>query len=164
MRAAHTARVTAASMLDVGTHLLARLRSARAYTPRSRGAARVLRAGTLIAGGAALLQPDAHTWCAPPRLDFDGARLDCNWSTYEWVHNQKRNRLDPQRAEKLVRCFSNINLLKQFADFMNGFCEWDEEMLVEADEDDAADVDDDEQMVLRSGSSPSKRGRRVDLS
>jgi hypothetical protein len=37
-----------------------------------------------------------------------------NWSTYEWVHSKKRNQLGITRAEKLVRSFSNINLVNMF--------------------------------------------------
>ena len=62
-----------------------------------------------------------------------------------------RNRLDPDGAMKLVRCFSNLNLLARFALFLEGQVEWDDEMLC----DEAVE----EQMVLRSGSSPSKHQR-----
>ena len=36
-----------------------------------------------------------------------------NWSTYDYIHNKKRNRLEAQRAEKLVYIFSNLRLLKK---------------------------------------------------
>ena len=36
-----------------------------------------------------------------------------NWSTYDYIHNKKRNRLDPSRAEKLVYVFSNLRFLKR---------------------------------------------------
>jgi hypothetical protein len=35
-----------------------------------------------------------------------------NWADYDFVHNKRRNRLQPGRAEKLVRCFSNLRLFQ----------------------------------------------------
>ena len=54
-----------------------------------------------------------------------------NWSTYEWVHNRKRNRLVTLRAEKQARSFSNLNVLRRNAMYQSGFIEWDVEMLIE---------------------------------
>ena len=34
-----------------------------------------------------------------------------NWSTYDYIHNKKRNRLKAGRAEKLVFVFSNLRLI-----------------------------------------------------
>jgi len=62
-----------------------------------------------------------------------------SWSAYEWIHNKKRNRLSVERAEKLVRAFSNIGLLSRNAMYESGFVEWDTEMLIdENDEDEPA--------------------------
>lgn len=61
------------------------------------------------------------------------------WSAYEWIHNKKRNRMSVERAEKLVRSFSNLNLLSRNAMYESGFVEWDTEMLIdENDEDEPA--------------------------
>ena len=54
-----------------------------------------------------------------------------NWSTYEWVHNRKRNRMVTLRAEKQARSFSNLNVLRRNAMYQSGFIEWDVEMLIE---------------------------------
>lgn len=37
-----------------------------------------------------------------------------NWSTYSYIHNVKRNRLNSSRADKLVFIHSNIHLLSRF--------------------------------------------------
>lgn len=68
-----------------------------------------------------------------------------SWSAYEWIHNKKRNRLSVWRAEKLVRSFSNLNLLSRNAMYESGFVEWDTEMLIDED-----DEDEPAQQVLRS--------------
>ena len=39
-----------------------------------------------------------------------------NWSTYSYIHNVKRNRLNGMRADKLVFIHSNIRLLSRFSD------------------------------------------------
>ncbi len=65
-----------------------------------------------------------------------------NWSTYEWIHNKKRNRLGHLRAEKLVRSFSNLNLLSRNAMYESGFVEWDLEMIIDEPE--------EEPVVLRT--------------
>ncbi|KAI3790548.1 hypothetical protein L2E82_03661 [Cichorium intybus] len=38
-----------------------------------------------------------------------------NWSTYSYIHNVKRNRLNEKRADKLVYIHSNIRLLSRFS-------------------------------------------------
>jgi hypothetical protein len=57
-----------------------------------------------------------------------------NWSTYDYIHNKKRNRLEAARAEKLVYVFSNLRSLKraQQIDFEEQCWSWEEEE--EADE------------------------------
>ncbi|XP_023732478.1 uncharacterized protein LOC111880296 [Lactuca sativa] len=37
-----------------------------------------------------------------------------NWSTYSYIHNVKRNRLNEKRADKLVYIHSNIQLVSRF--------------------------------------------------
>lgn len=39
-----------------------------------------------------------------------------NWSTYSYIHNVKRNRLNSSRADKLVFIHSNIRLLSRFSE------------------------------------------------
>ncbi len=36
-----------------------------------------------------------------------------NWSTYDFIHNKKRNRLQPDRANDLVEVFSNLRLISK---------------------------------------------------
>jgi hypothetical protein len=57
----------------------------------------------------------------------------------EWIDNKKRNRLGLTRAEKLVRSFSNLNLLSRNAMYESGFVEWDIVMIIdEEDEEEPA--------------------------
>ncbi|KAJ9567191.1 hypothetical protein OSB04_003157 [Centaurea solstitialis] len=39
-----------------------------------------------------------------------------NWSTYSYIHNVKRNRLNCKRADKLVFIHSNIHLISRFSE------------------------------------------------
>ncbi|KAJ9567450.1 hypothetical protein OSB04_003416 [Centaurea solstitialis] len=39
-----------------------------------------------------------------------------NWSTYSYIHNVKRNRLNSKRADKLVYIHSNVHLLSRFSE------------------------------------------------
>ncbi|KAJ9566933.1 hypothetical protein OSB04_002899 [Centaurea solstitialis] len=50
-----------------------------------------------------------------------------NWSTYSYIHNDKRNRLNSKRSDKLVFIHSNIRLLSQFSeDYKSGpYKKWD---------------------------------------
>ena len=80
-----------------------------------------------------------------------------NWSTYEWIHNKKRNRLGTLRAEKLVRSFSNLNLLSRNAMFESGFVEWDLEMLIEEQDGEPAEPDCEPAEPVRR--SPSRAAR-----
>jgi hypothetical protein len=36
-----------------------------------------------------------------------------NWSTYDFIHNKKRNRQRPDRANDLVEVFSNLRLISK---------------------------------------------------
>lgn len=42
-----------------------------------------------------------------------------NWSTYSYIHNVKRNRLNCMRADRLVFIHSNIRLLSRFSEGYN---------------------------------------------
>lgn len=50
-----------------------------------------------------------------------------NWSTYSYIHNVKRNRLNANRADKLVFIHSNIRLLSRFSEsYKSGpYKKWD---------------------------------------
>ncbi len=49
-----------------------------------------------------------------------------SWSTYDFIHNDRRNRLNPERAEDLVFIFSNLRLLVKLMseDYQEEFPEW----------------------------------------
>ncbi|KAL7203360.1 hypothetical protein ACSBR2_016619 [Camellia fascicularis] len=55
------------------------------------------------------------------------ARKEKNWSTYSYIHNVKRNRLNASQADKLVFIHSNIRLLSRFQEnYREGpFKKWD---------------------------------------
>jgi hypothetical protein len=74
-----------------------------------------------------------------------------NWSAYEWIHSKKRNQLGITRAERLVRSFSNINLMRKHQEVSNDFVQWDLEML---NDDPDPDDDDDDVVEVTVRSSP----------
>jgi hypothetical protein len=51
-----------------------------------------------------------------------------NWSTYDFIHSKKRNRLLPDRARDLVFVFSNLHLLDKVeaAEYCDTVIEWQE--------------------------------------
>ena len=64
-----------------------------------------------------------------------------NWSTYDFIHNKKRNRLNPKRARDLVYAFTNIRLAESMQDSAGEqFVGWDEE-----DEDEDEEEEEEEQ-------------------
>jgi hypothetical protein len=42
-----------------------------------------------------------------------------NWSSYDFIHSKKRNKLTPARAEKLVYVFHNIRSLRKVSSVQN---------------------------------------------
>ena len=50
-----------------------------------------------------------------------------NWSTYDFIHNRKRNRLTEARARDLVYVHSNLKLLQklQSLDYQEAIIEWE---------------------------------------
>ena len=48
------------------------------------------------------------------------------WSVYDFIHSARRNRLAPERAEKLVRIYMNLRLVESNSDpsFEERFIEW----------------------------------------
>ncbi|CAL8465879.1 g5415 [Coccomyxa elongata] len=50
-----------------------------------------------------------------------------NWSTYDFIHSKKRNRLHPDRANDLVFVFTNSRLIQKFKE-PERFAEWVQEI------------------------------------
>jgi len=52
-----------------------------------------------------------------------------NWSTYDFIHNKKRNRLRPDRANDLVEVFSNLRLINKVnnIEYEEQMVAWDNE-------------------------------------
>jgi hypothetical protein len=50
-----------------------------------------------------------------------------NWSTYDFIHNKKRNRLRPNMANDLVEVFSNLRLISKVnnIDYEEQMVAWD---------------------------------------
>ncbi len=57
-----------------------------------------------------------------------------NWSTYDFIHSKKRNRLTPKRANDLVYVFANMRLTQKFSEPAK-FPQWVSEIASEDDED-----------------------------
>jgi hypothetical protein len=51
------------------------------------------------------------------------------WSTYDFIHNKKRNRLRPNRANDLVEVFSNLRLINKVnnIEYEEQMVAWDNE-------------------------------------
>ena len=58
-----------------------------------------------------------------------------NWSTYDFIHSKKRNRLHPDRANDLVYVFTNSRLIHRFKE-PEKFAEWVQEIASDDDDDD----------------------------
>eukprot|EP00898_Chlorokybus_atmophyticus_P008456 jgi/Chlat1/8611/Chrsp86S08005 len=70
-----------------------------------------------------------------------------NWSTYDFIHNKKRNKLRTSRARDLVWVFSNVRLLELISDvkYEEQFAAWDPASFEESDDvsdNSASEVDD----------------------
>jgi hypothetical protein len=57
-----------------------------------------------------------------------------NWSTYDFIHSKKRNRLTPQRAQDLVHVFSDLRLAHKVNNI-----EFEEEMVTWMEEEEPND-------------------------
>ena len=66
-----------------------------------------------------------------------------NWSTYDFIHSKKRNRLTEAKARDLVYVHSNLRLLKciEAVDYTETTVQW-EEWAVDDSEEDSDDDDD----------------------
>ncbi|WIA31485.1 hypothetical protein OEZ86_002378 [Tetradesmus obliquus] len=77
------------------------------------------------------------------------AAVSCerNWSTYDYIHSKKRNKLAPARARDLVYIFSNQRLLRKLnsGTHQEEFVPWDSEDEQEADAAGGGDGDDEEE-------------------
>lgn len=63
-----------------------------------------------------------------------------NWSTYDFIHNKKRNRLAPRRARDLVFAFTNMRLVEKMqSPAGEEFVGWDEEEEQQESESDAGE-------------------------
>lgn len=67
-----------------------------------------------------------------------------NWSTYSFIHNVKRNRLNAKRADKLVFIHSNLRLLSRMKEGYNEgpFRKWDIDPEPDVIEDSSAHLED----------------------
>jgi len=75
----------------------------------------------------------AHKHCAfTPLLltslqTSSSSAAERNWSTYDFIHSRKRNRLTEARARNLVYVHSNLKLLQklQSLDYQEANIEWE---------------------------------------
>ncbi|WIA20432.1 hypothetical protein OEZ85_004845 [Tetradesmus obliquus] len=79
------------------------------------------------------------------------AAVSCerNWSTYDYIHSKKRNKLAPARARDLVYVFSNQRLLRKLnsGTHQEEFVPWDSEDEQEGDAAAGSDGDEEEEGV-----------------
>ena len=63
-----------------------------------------------------------------------------NWSTYDFIHSKKRNRLHPDRANDLVFVFTNTRLIQRFKK-PEQFAEWVAEIASSDEDEDAVEYE-----------------------
>ena len=58
-----------------------------------------------------------------------------NWSTYEFIHSKKRNKLTDARARDLVNVHSNLRLVDKISavDYTEATVEWEEWAVEDSD-------------------------------
>ena len=66
-----------------------------------------------------------------------------NWSSYDFIHSKKRNRLHPGRANDLVYVFTNARLVQRFKEPEN-FAEWVAEIASDDEDEEAIEYQDAE--------------------
>ena len=78
----------------------------------------------LYGAKADLLQPHAMRTLAQPASSSSCER---GWSTYDFIHSKRRNRLTPERARDLVYVFTNGRLADKMAsgEAQEEFVGWD---------------------------------------
>ena len=65
-----------------------------------------------------------------------------NWSTYDFIHSKKRNRLHPDRANDLVYVFTNARLIQKFKE-PEKFAEWVAEIASDDEREKSIEFEDD---------------------
>ena len=53
------------------------------------------------------------------------------WSIEEWIHTQRRTRLDQKLVEKLVRSHTNLVLRESLDDTLRHLLPWDIELVID---------------------------------
>jgi len=66
-----------------------------------------------------------------------------NWSTYDFIHNKKRNRLTEAKARDLVYVHSNLRLLKHIeaVDYTETTVQWEEWAVKDSESEEDQDED-----------------------
>jgi len=66
-----------------------------------------------------------------------------NWSTYDFIHNKKRNRLTEAKARDLVYVHSNLRLLKHIdaVDYTETTVQWEEWVVKDSESEEDQDED-----------------------
>ena len=67
-----------------------------------------------------------------------------NWSTYDFIHSKKRNRLHPDRANDLVYVFTNSRLIQRFKE-PEKFPEWVAEIASSDEEEEQIEFQDEDE-------------------
>jgi hypothetical protein len=67
-----------------------------------------------------------------------------NWSTYEFIHNKKRNRLTEARARDLVYVHSNLRLVEKISavDYSEATVEWEQWAVEDSESDEGEETED----------------------
>ena len=66
-----------------------------------------------------------------------------NWSTFDFIHSKKRNRLKPDRANDLVYVFTNTRLTQKFKE-PEKFAEWVAEVASDDEMEEREEFEDEE--------------------
>ena len=66
-----------------------------------------------------------------------------NWSTYDFIHSKKRNRLTPDRANDLVYVFTNAHLFQKFKE-PEKFADWVAEIASNHEEEERIEFEDEQ--------------------
>ena len=66
-----------------------------------------------------------------------------NWSTYDFIHNKRRNRLTEERARDLVYVHSNLTLLQKIeaVDYIEANVQWEEWAVADSEDDENDSTD-----------------------
>ena len=65
-----------------------------------------------------------------------------NWSSYDFIHSKKRNRLHADRANDLVYVFSNVRLIEKF-NAPEKFAEWVSEIASDDEDEEAVEFEEE---------------------